>query len=249
MKKLVTIVIPAYNEEKCIGATITAALQQTYPSIKVIVIDNNSSDTTAAVVEQYAQKDTRVQLLRESRQGLIFARQCGIDHVESELFAQLDADCLPPKTWIAHAVAYFEDTRVTGVTGPYYYYDAPWYLRYIVLGIQVLFFGVTSWWVQRLKRGAVLLGGNAVMRTEVLRAVGGYNLNLNFYAEDSDTGAKLARSGRVLYRINLLILTSARRFKDVGFWSVMKKYRKAFITVISGKELAIEDTVEHINPR
>lgn len=249
MDKFVTIVIPAYNEEKRIGATITAALQQTYNHIKVIVVDNNSTDATSMIVREYAHKDSRVQLVYESRQGLIFARQCGLDHVESELFAQLDADCIPRNTWIAHAVRYFDDTSVSAVTGPYYYYDAPWYLRYVVLGIQGLSFGILSWWAQRLKRGAVLLGGNAIIRTEALRALGGYNMNLNFYAEDSDTGARLARHGKVLYRMNLLVRTSARRFNHVGFWAVMKKYRMAFAAVLQGKQLSAEDTAEDIHPR
>ena len=61
-RPLVSICIPAYNSARFITKTIESALNQTYPSIEVVVVDDNSSDDTVAVVE--AIKDDRVKLYR-----------------------------------------------------------------------------------------------------------------------------------------------------------------------------------------
>ena len=69
---LVSIVIPAYNAEAYIERTIRSALEQTYPNIEVVVVNDGSKDRTAAVVESI--RDPRILLLSQPNGGVSSAR-------------------------------------------------------------------------------------------------------------------------------------------------------------------------------
>lgn len=78
----VSIIIPAYNEERTIRACITAALSQTDPAHEVIVVDNRSTDQTAAIVAeiQAENSDAPLRLLEQfDEQGLVPTRNLGLD--------------------------------------------------------------------------------------------------------------------------------------------------------------------------
>lgn len=92
---LVSIVIPAYNAETTIGSTISAALQQTYPHIEIVVVDDGSSDRTAEVVAGYGD---RVRFLQQPNAGVSAARNRAIRAAKGEFIAQCDSDdiLLPP---------------------------------------------------------------------------------------------------------------------------------------------------------
>ncbi|HWA32184.1 MAG TPA: glycosyltransferase family 2 protein [Candidatus Paceibacterota bacterium] len=244
----VSVIIPAYNEEKCIGRALDAALAQNHPDFEVIVVDNNSTDRTRRIVEDYL-ADPRVRLVSESRQGLIFARQRGFENAKGEIIVQMDADCIPDPDWIKRKMKYFDDTKVAGVTGPYDYFDAPWHMRALFYLSQATIFNFMSWYLQKRRKGAILIGGNAFFRRQALESAGGYNLNLNFYAEDTDTAMRVSRSGRIVFKPGLSVKSSARRFREHGLKKTWGKYRKAFFSTIRGKQLDAEDTIELENPR
>jgi glycosyltransferase involved in cell wall biosynthesis len=68
-KALVSVIIPAFNAAAEIRQTLNSVLAQTYQAIEVIVVDDGSSDATAAIVEEFVTRDVRIQLahLRRSR--------------------------------------------------------------------------------------------------------------------------------------------------------------------------------------
>lgn len=63
--QLVSIVIPVYNDEEVIAGALDSCLRQTLAAIEVIVVDDASSDRTADVVQQYAERDPRVRIIRQ----------------------------------------------------------------------------------------------------------------------------------------------------------------------------------------
>jgi len=85
----VSAVIPAYNAEQYVGRAIESVLQQTRPAEEVIVVDDGSTDGTAAVVEDYGSK---VRLIKQSNAGASEARNMGIKSAKSQWIAFLDAD-------------------------------------------------------------------------------------------------------------------------------------------------------------
>lgn len=88
---LVSVIIPAYNAEKYVGDAINSVLNQTYPYIEIIVIDDASCDNTAGVVQSV--KDERVRLVRhQENMGPGGARNTGIETARGRWIAELDAD-------------------------------------------------------------------------------------------------------------------------------------------------------------
>jgi len=91
-RPLVSVIIPAFNAERFIDATLDSVLQQTYDPFEVIVVDDGSTDRTAELVRAYAQRDPRIQLHLQSNLGPSAARNAAIDKSTGEYVAPLDAD-------------------------------------------------------------------------------------------------------------------------------------------------------------
>jgi len=111
----VSVVVPAYNEHETIAGCIEALLAQDYPADRreIIIVDNNSTDDTADIIQQYP-----VTLLHERKiQTSYAARNRGIRHARGEIVAFTDADCIPSPGWLTHLVAGFSQPSVVGVTG------------------------------------------------------------------------------------------------------------------------------------
>lgn len=86
---LVSVVIPAYNSEACIGRAIDSVLAQTRPVHEIIVVDDGSTDKTSEVVRRYGDK---VILIRQDNSGVSVARNRGIQAASGNWIAFLDAD-------------------------------------------------------------------------------------------------------------------------------------------------------------
>jgi glycosyltransferase involved in cell wall biosynthesis len=82
-KPLVSVIIPAFNAAACIRRALNSVLAQTYQAIEVIVVDDGSSDATSAVVEEFATKDARFQLVRQNNAGVGAARNMSIGRLKS----------------------------------------------------------------------------------------------------------------------------------------------------------------------
>ena len=85
----VSVIIPAYNCEKYIAATIDSVLAQTFPDLELVVIDDGSTDGTKDVVQQY---DARVRYFYQKNQGVSAARNRGIAESKGDYIAFLDND-------------------------------------------------------------------------------------------------------------------------------------------------------------
>lgn len=90
MNKLISVIIPAYNEEKRIGKCLESIINQTYKNIEILVIDDGSKDNTVKVINGYKDKRIRVISIENSGQGA--ARNIGIKKAKGELITFVDSD-------------------------------------------------------------------------------------------------------------------------------------------------------------
>lgn len=89
----VSIIIPAYNKEKYIGACLDSAVQQTLNTIEIIVVDDGSTDNTSAIISDYAHSDSRIIHLAHSvNKGLHTTRLTGVAQASGLYTMFLDAD-------------------------------------------------------------------------------------------------------------------------------------------------------------
>ena len=118
----VSIVIPAWNEEERINDCLLNATRQTVRPHEVIVVDNRSTDSTVAVVEQFMKDhpEAPVKLLhQDDEQGLIPTRDYGLNHATGDILGRFDADCMIRPDWVEVVSGIFtEDPDAMGATGP-----------------------------------------------------------------------------------------------------------------------------------
>ncbi len=233
----VSVVIPAHNEEKVIANTLRAILAQDYHDFEVIVVDNASGDETYKVASGFP-----VRVVKEPRKGLLWARERGRIEAHGDIIANVDADCVPDADWLSKGVKHFFEDRsgkISAVSGPYDYHDAKWFFRNTSLLTQKYIYRTVSIILQLpfVKNGAVMIGGNNMIRAEVLRKTGGYNTSLTFYGEDTDTAVRVANHGRVVFNPRFVMKTSARRFKNEGIVTIEAKYIYHFLKhIFAGKK-------------
>jgi glycosyltransferase involved in cell wall biosynthesis len=92
MSPLVSVVIPAYNCGRFIEAALSSARAQTYTNFEIIVVDDGSTDGTAAVVRRVMASDARLRFITQENAGVALARNRAIDEAKGTLIAPLDAD-------------------------------------------------------------------------------------------------------------------------------------------------------------
>ena len=102
----ISLIIPAYNEEAYLGACLDAVMANVADKVlEIIVVDNNSTDGTKAVIERYA----AVTYAFEPEKGITRARQRGFLTARGDILAYVDADTHPPAGWIERADADLHD--------------------------------------------------------------------------------------------------------------------------------------------
>jgi cellulose synthase/poly-beta-1,6-N-acetylglucosamine synthase-like glycosyltransferase len=114
MKKFpsVTVLIPAYNEEKTIGKTIEKVKKMIYPKKKeIIVIDDGSKDRTARIVE----KIRGVKLIKKRQGGKASALNVGLKKAKGEILVCIDSDSYPDRNALMRSIPFFQDS-VAAVT-------------------------------------------------------------------------------------------------------------------------------------
>ena len=67
---MISIVIPAYNAAATVGRCLDSLLAQTYRDFELIVVDDGSTDSTAQIISAYAERDSRIRLIRQENAGV-----------------------------------------------------------------------------------------------------------------------------------------------------------------------------------
>lgn len=221
----VSIIIPVYNGAKTMPACLESLLKQDYPAdaFEIIVVENGSTDNTAAVIRQYP-----VRLLHSHQRGPAAARNMGIAHSQKEIIAFTDADCIADPGWLRNLTAPYADPCVGGVAGEIVAY------RHGNRNMIEMFSDEHSP-LRNFISGAAeflphLYTANASYRRAALQQVGGFNPTL-FTGEDVDLSwrVQLYTPYRVSYAPEAVIYHNhrsskrglARQYRQYGFGEIL----------------------------
>ncbi len=91
---IVSIIIPVLNCDRYISCAINSALNQSFQDFEIIVVDGNSEDQTSLIVKQFIEKDERINFIKQSKPGLAYARNCGVEIAKGDYIAFLEPDDL-----------------------------------------------------------------------------------------------------------------------------------------------------------
>jgi len=174
-----SVYVPAYNAERFLARCLIGLQQQTYPLVKILVIDDGSTDGTVAVAQQLG-----VEVIQHPRNlGLATARNTGINHLTSELVGAIDADCVPRPDWAAKLVTHFQDSQVVGVGGKLNeHIQVSWADRWRAAHMQ------QQWGEpgEIIINPLLLSGNNTIFRRDTILQVGGYDETEDFRTNNED---------------------------------------------------------------
>lgn len=91
-KPLISIIIPVYNVEKFLNSCLDSVINQTYQNLEIMCVNDGSTDNSLKILEQYAQKEPRINIINQSNKGLAGARNTALDALNGEYFFFLDSD-------------------------------------------------------------------------------------------------------------------------------------------------------------
>ncbi len=115
-KYTISVLVPAFNEEKTIKETIESIFNIDYPIKEVIIINDGSSDRTKEIAEELLKKYPKLKLINKANSGKGDSLNQGIKIAKGELVVVVDADSYPDKDSFKKLVGYFDDEKTGAVT-------------------------------------------------------------------------------------------------------------------------------------
>ncbi len=233
IQPFVSVLVPAYNEEKVIGNTIESLLASHYQNYEVLVIDDGSRDGTLATARKY-EHHPQVRIIAKENGGKSSALNVGIQEARGEVIIAMDADTVFHPDFIPYVLGHFRDPSVAAASG-----NAKVGNREdLIAGWQSIEY-ITSFNLDRraytlLNCVTVVPGAAGAWRKRDLVAVGGFGHDT--LAEDADVTVKVRRLGRrIVYEDRALAWTEApntvggfvkqRRRWSYGSLQVLTKHR------------------------
>lgn len=214
----ISVVIPALNEEREIGECLKSLACQTYSEFEVIVVDNGSTDATASIARAHG-----AQVIHEPQRGVSRTRQAGFTAAQADIIASTDADTVVPSDWLERIhQAFEEDPTVWGVFGPFRLKrgSSPdprinCLIPYLESIARSYHRGTATFGLPHF------FGANFAVRRDAFLRVHGFRSprDGHYYrrSEDIQLGLKLHRLGKVRFRGDLTVWTSARKLRG-GLW-------------------------------
>jgi len=202
----VSIIIPAYNEEKFIARTLESVskLDRDNLDIEVILADGGSTDKTREIAQSFG-----AIVLKLPHIGIGFARQKGLLSAKGEIVAYTDADTIVPSDWLMKHVNALKRSNVVFSCGAFKVTDGifPYYqyINYLQTPIQ--------WLVFTLFKVPLAAGQNIAFWREKALSIGGFNERLKV-AEDIDIASRMRKVGKVIFSPDIIVYSSGRRSKE-----------------------------------
>jgi biofilm PGA synthesis N-glycosyltransferase PgaC len=113
----VSVLIPAFCEEKVIGQTLLAATEIDYPDFEIVVVDDASTDRTRDVVRSFVDRGLVRLISKERNEGKAMAMNDALPCLRGDIVLVMDADASPDPQILRWMVPHFQSARVAGVTG------------------------------------------------------------------------------------------------------------------------------------
>lgn len=191
----VTVLIPAYNEEQVIATSVRAALDADYPELEVLVLDDGSTDGTAAAARAAAARDPRCEVLRDPvNRGKAVQLNTGFARARHELVVVTDADThMLPHALRRLAARMEQSPLVAAVAGAPHVTNR----TRLICAMQVLEAASIIGLIRRTQslscRVGIVAGVLGMFRRERVLAVGGYDARMS--TEDIDLTWRLLMAG------------------------------------------------------
>jgi GT2 family glycosyltransferase len=214
----ISVIICSYNGSKTIRECLEGFQRVKYPNFEVIVVDDGSTDPTAAIAREFP-----VRLIQTENRGLSSARNTGMEAAGGEIIAYIDDDAIPDPHWLEYIAHGFRNKECAAVGGPNILPEsalplsecvanAPGNATHVLLTDQV---------------AEHLPGCNIAIRKSALQAIGGFDEKFRIAGDDVDVCWRLQQAGWTLRYEAGAVVWHYRRNTIGAFWRQQKNYGRA----------------------
>lgn len=206
-----SVIVPAFNEEDYIEPCLLALLEQSDSIHELIIVDNNSTDSTVRIVQNLQRSHPKIRLISEKKAGVVHARNAGFDSATGEILGRVDADTRVRPGWAARITEYFsslDTSDISAISGLNNSYDSP-------------FRSLKGWWVNRqaelgnfggIQKFPNLHGANMAIRRSAWHEVEERVSQRDDIHEDLDLALCVdAAGGKISQLVDLYVDISPRR--------------------------------------
>ena len=235
-KYSISVLVPAWNEEKTIEGTIRAIFSAGYNLEEVIVLNDGSKDNTKKIVERLLKEYPKLILLNKKNSGKADSLNQGLEMAKGELVAVVDADSYPDKGSFEKMIGFFDDKKVGAVTCVF----IPRNKKKFFERLQVIEYNIIAFTRKLLDYVDAIYvtpGPLALYRKSALKKIGGFDKNN--ITEDIEATWHLTCEG---YKRKMCLATHAtttvpikfkawykqRRRWNIGGLQCISKYKKYF---------------------
>ncbi len=233
----ISVLVPAWNEEKTIEETIDHIFRIDYPIKELIVLNDGSTDKTKEIVERLLKKYPKLKLINKKNSGKGDSLNAGLKVAKGELVVVVDADSYPDKESFKKLVGFFDDEKVGAATCVF----VPRNRNKFIEKMQVIEYNIIAFTRKLLGYVDAIYvtpGPLAMYRKTALNKIGGFDTKN--MTEDIEITWRLIQAG---YKRKMCLSTNAtttvpdnlkawyiqRRRWNVGGLQCMAKYKKTFL--------------------
>ncbi|MEZ5537092.1 MAG: glycosyltransferase [Thiolinea sp.] len=196
---MVSIIIPAYNEEEVIEAAMLSLLAVEYDNYEIIMVDDGSTDNTVPlvrhIIRHHNPRQIPVRIIAQSNGGKANALNTGLIHASGEFVLCVDSDSRIARDSLHKGLRHFRNPRIAAVAGNIVVANE----RGLLTGFQQLEYMISQNFIRRglslFGMVTVIPGPVGLFRKSALCGVHGYDENKQLFAEDADVTVRLLAQG------------------------------------------------------
>jgi glycosyltransferase involved in cell wall biosynthesis len=188
---MVSVVMPVYNGERYLREAIGSILRQTFTDFEFIIINDGSTDGTAAIINSYT--DRRIRLINQTNRGLVYSLNRGIEEARGKYIARMDADDVSAATRLSTELELFKSKPNAAIVGTSV-------IRIDESGRQLgadYYLAHDNEIRQDMALRCPFAHGSVIVRKDLVRQAGGYRQEF-WPAEDYDLWRRVAPLGELV---------------------------------------------------
>jgi glycosyltransferase involved in cell wall biosynthesis len=219
---MITVIVPAYNEEKLIRRCLESLIAQRPIPDEILVVDNVSKDRTAEIIQQVIAENpsVNIKMIHESKKGCHHAREAGWRAASGDVIVHVDADEIFPADWMQKIhKTLAKDPTVGAIGGTIRFENAP----PIIWVMQALYNLLYPRMVQWNRGFPYICGGMTICRREVFEKMNGYLDKPDDQLDDFYLASQAHKLGyKTRYVPSIYAIHSLRRYEAGGMSAFLK---------------------------